>query len=205
MLGSPPFTNGPRKRYTNYVIRKFFVYFCMRKSIMSVSPKQSKILRKTALVVGAESNLYLILKNLVKAQDWAIDMPPCDAESAVNFLHEYNASALIILDSSAKPAIESMRILRRDLRAIVTPTLFVLGDVSAIEREQYSKMYMAQVIAKPITTSAFAPLFRKMIQSWQPPALRALQHCVFGLTEENSDSKIAVLKQLLLTIYLTLM
>jgi tetratricopeptide (TPR) repeat protein len=159
--------------------------------------KTKKEVRKTALMIGAESNLHLIIKNLVKTYGWNIDVPSCSPQQGLRYLHNTKANALIIVDSPAFPAAESIRYLRRDLLAIVTPTMCILGDVGKVERELYAQIHRLQVAAKPITTSNFFPIFNQMIKVWEQPALRALQQCVSRLTKDNLEVTIQILTKLL--------
>ena len=164
---------------------------------MVLVPKKATIERKNALIVGAESNLHSIIKNLINTYDWNIEFPSCSAEQAIGYLNETKVNALIILDSPAVPAAESVRILRRDLRAIITPTMCILGNISKAEQDLFSKIHRLEVVCKPITTSTFYPIFKQMIKTWELPAMRALQQYVSKSNNDNRDVTIQILTKLL--------
>jgi hypothetical protein len=159
--------------------------------------KQAKLAPHKAIFVGEESNLYLILKNLVKSHDWVIEQFPCAPTKAVTLFHESNASGYIILDSPSIPAAESIKIIRQDARSIVAPTLVLLGESTNHAIDIYSRFFSVHIASKPITTNNFAPTFKKMLLFWNQPAVRALQQCVIKSTPQNREDTIAVLRKLL--------
>ena len=164
---------------------------------MKNAPKNKLWPNTSAIVVSDESNLYLLMKELVRSSGWRIDMPPCSPSAAIDHINNGSAGCVIVIDSPTYPAHESLRVMFRDHRARLTPTMVMIPESHKFELTIFDKIFRVTVATKPLTPNNFIPSFRKMLRAWETPVMHTLRKVSYLYGSEHNAARKAILEKLI--------
>ena len=151
---------------------------------------------KRAIVVSEESHLHLLIRELVRANGWKVEMPPCSPRAAIELVNNGNAECIIVIESPSSPINETMRILLKDPRVRLTPTLVLIQDENTQEQHVYEKIFKVTVAVKPLRPNNFIPAFNRMIKIWQKPVMIALRRVSYLAGKESQEKRMTILNRL---------
>jgi tetratricopeptide (TPR) repeat protein len=143
---------------------------------------------QTVVVLSDESNLFLIIRGLLRALGWAVDITTEQPVLALNEIINQRASCLIVVDTPTSPAAEQMRILFRNPIARLTPVMTLSGTSNKQDILIYNQIFKSAFASKPLTPNNFFPSFKKMLQTWEFPAMQALRR-VSQNSQKMSDQE----------------
>jgi predicted Zn-dependent protease len=151
---------------------------------------------RTAVVLSDESNLFLIIRGLLRSLDWNLDVTTDKVSGVMTEISNQRSTCLIVVDTPTYPAYEHLRVILRDPVARLTPIMVLVSETQRQDIAIYEKIIKAQVATKPLTPNNFLPAFKKLIQDWQTPAMMGLRKVGYSLSALREDNAIAVLNKL---------
>ena len=162
---------------------------------MTVTPNQWS--EKTAGIICHEKGPLLIFKELLRAKSWQLTTNTSNAEELVALRRNNKVSCFIIVDSPNSPATEILRLLFKNPRARLTPTLVLCSSSNSTDLLIFEKIYHVTPCIKPLTASNFNAAFSRMLSLWEQPAMGALRKVAMVSEEESIPQKLDILKRLL--------
>jgi len=153
---------------------------------------------RTAVLIGDEKNLYLVLKELLRALGWKIAVASGGVGAATQMKHEGSASCFIVVDTPTQPATEILRVLFKDSRTRLTPTIVITAGFDRVDRLIYEKIFQVHISAKPVTANNLSAAFKSMVALWEQPVMTALRKVSAISDQGNAAKKIEVLDRLTL-------
>ena len=165
---------------------------------MSTNDKNNLWPNRTAVLIGDEKNLYLVLKELLRALGWQIAVASGGVGAATQMKHEGGASCFIVVDTPTQPATEILRVLFKDSRTRLTPTIVITGGFDRVDRLIYEKIFQVHVSAKPVTANNLSADFKSLVTLWEQPVMTALRKVSAIADQGNSTTKIEILDRLTL-------
>jgi predicted Zn-dependent protease len=151
---------------------------------------------KTAVVLSDESNLFLIIRGLLRSLDWNLDVTTDKVSGVMTEITNMRSTCMIVVDTPTYPAYEHLRIILRDPVARLTPVMVLVSETQRQDIAIYEKVIKAQVGTKPLTPNNFLPAFKSLIQSWQTPAMMGLRKVGYSLNTLQEDNAITLLRKL---------
>lgn len=152
---------------------------------------------KTAGVICDERGPLLILKELLRAKAWKVTPNSCSVEELLHLRSENRVGCFIVVDSPNAPATETLRILFKNSRARLTPTLVLCSNSNSTDLVIFEKIFHVTPCVKPLTSSNFNLAFSKMISLWEQPVMGALRKVATVPDTENISQKLEILTRLL--------
>lgn len=151
---------------------------------------------KRAVVVSEENHLHLLIKELVRSNGWKVELPPCSPRTAIELVKNGNAESVIVIEALGSPVNETLRVLFKDPRVRLTPTLVLIQDENQSEQHVYEKIFKVAVAVKPLRPNNFIPAFNKMIKTWEQPVMHTLRRVAYASDKEPVDKRLAILNRL---------
>ncbi len=152
---------------------------------------------KKAGLLCDEKSLPALLRELLRQKSW----DSITTDSNVHELKELRLSNKIgmfmIVDSPTLPATETLRVLFRDPRCRLTPTMIFSGSESTTDTLIYERIFQVTPCPKPITFGSFNACFDRVIKQWNLPSMLVLRKIAAMSDEHNLDKKIEILDKLL--------
>jgi hypothetical protein len=151
---------------------------------------------KRAIVVSEENHLHLLIRELVRANGWKVEMPPCTPRAAIDLINNGNGESLIVIESPTSPINETLRILLKDPSVRLTPTLALIQDENQSEQPVYEKIFKVGVAIKPLRPNNFIPAYNRLIKAWEQPVMFALRRVSYVADKEPLEKRLAILNRL---------
>jgi hypothetical protein len=148
------------------------------------------------LVLSDETNLSLILRELVRPLNWKVTQTTQSAAEAVEVLNIGAANALIIIDSQTLSAAECLRCIFKNATARLTPTLVLAPENLRHDMLIYEKIFRVHVAPKPLTPNTFLPAFKQMLRTWEMPAMSVLRKITPFHIDGDTGQKLEILRKL---------
>lgn len=164
---------------------------------MTVALKANQWSDKTAGIICDENGLYLVCKEILRQKSWQLAPLSENIDQLKKSRHANMVSCFIIVDSPTLPATETLRVLFKDPRSRLTPTLVVCSSPSETDLIIYEKIFYVNPCPKPVTAINFNNTFSKMLSNWDQPALVALRKIAALPDDINLTQKIEILDRLI--------
>ena len=148
------------------------------------------------IVLSDETNLSLIIRELLKSLDWRIVLTTESPALAVEQLEIGLANCLIVIDSTSLSAAELLRSLYKNTTARLTPTLVLASENLRHDLLVYEKIFRTHIATKPLTPNTFLPAFKQMLRTWEVPAMAALRKLSPFHLDGKTSAKLDILRKL---------
>lgn len=152
---------------------------------------------KTAAILCDEKGLPTLIKELLRQRSWESITTDTDFTSIKSLRHSNKIDVFMIIDSNTLPASESLRILFKDSRCRLTPTMVFTGHQSTTDLLIYERIFQVIACPKPITSGSFSASLDRLINQWTQPSMVALRKISEISDEPHLDKKIEILDKLL--------
>jgi len=159
-------------------------------------PFQNKWPYRAAALVSDTNNLYIHMKELVKAIGWRMDDPPCRSELGISYLENGTSFAFVVEDCVSTSAYEAVRNLSNHVIGSLTPIFVLLSENSFEDRSIYEQVLHVGVAKKPLTPSLFTPLLDKYLRLWESPVHTAIRSCAYMIVNGDFDKAEHALKKI---------
>lgn len=153
--------------------------------------------RKTAGILCDEKSLPALLKELLRQKSWESVLIESDINSLKALRHTNAINMFMIVDSPSSPATESLRILFKDARCRLTPTMIFTSNISTTDLLIYERLFQVTPSQKPITYGSFSACLDRLIDLWSQPAMAVLRKLAEISDDQNLDKKLEILNKLL--------
>lgn len=163
---------------------------------MTVALKANQWPDKTAGIICDDKGLYLVCKEILRQKSWQLAPLSENIDQLKKSRYANVVSCFIVVDSPALPATETLRVLYKDPRSRLTPTLVVCSSSSEADLIIYEKIFYVSPCPKPVTTTNFTHAFSKMLSTWEQPAFIALRKLAAIPDDINFNQKIEILDRL---------
>ena len=163
---------------------------------MTVGASLSQWPEKTSGLICDEKGLNLILKELLRPKSWQIMNATDTVEELVELRVQNKIGCFIVVDSPTMPATETLRVLFKNPRSRLTPTLVLCSSPNSTDLMIYERIFNVTPTAKPLTASNFNIAFSQMLTLWEQPPMAALRKLATLPDGENHHQKIAILERL---------
>jgi hypothetical protein len=165
--------------------------------LMAVSVALNHWSEKTVGMVCDEKGLLLIFKELLRLKSWQIANVFVKVDELLELRLTNRVSSFIIVDSPTLPATEILRVLFKNPRARLTPTLVLCSSSNQTDLIIYEKIFHVTPCPKPLTANNFNTAFAQMISHWEQPPMAALRKVASLVDEGNQSQKIEILERLM--------
>lgn len=152
---------------------------------------------RTAGILCDEKSLPALLKELLRQKSWELILIESDINSLKVLRHTNTINMFMIVDSPHLPASESLRVLFKDARCRLTPTMIFTSNNSKTDLLIYERLFQVTPSPKPITNGSFSDCFDRLIDHWNQPAMTVLRKLAEISGDQNHDKKLEILNKLL--------
>ncbi|NDH68610.1 MAG: hypothetical protein EBY22_12045 [Gammaproteobacteria bacterium] len=151
----------------------------------------------SALLVGDSAVEIRIIKEFLVTKNWQVDSITNNPIQALKELEQKPIGCLLIIDSVTLPAAETLRIIFRNHKARLIPTLLHKQNISNADQLIYEQIFSVSVIESPLNQNNFSTAFIRMQTHWEQPAMTALRR-VANMQEspENRMARLNILEKL---------
>jgi hypothetical protein len=163
---------------------------------MHPTPSSKQWPQSDVIVLSDETNLSMILRELLKPLEWRIAQTTENPAAAIDLLEQGQAHCFIVIDSPSHAAAEHLRSLYKNATARLTPTLVLASENLRHDLLVYEKIFRTHVAPKPLTPNTFIPAFKQMLRTWEIPAMAALRKLSPLLMDAKIFAKIEILRKL---------
>ena len=152
---------------------------------------------KTVGILCDEKTLPALLRELLRQKSWESILIERDINSLKVLRHTNAINMFMLVDSPSSPANESMRVLFKDARCRLTPTMVFTNNLSTTDLLVYERLFQVTPSPKPITYGSFTTSLDRLIDKWNQPAMAVLRKLAELPDDENHDKKLEILNKLL--------
>jgi hypothetical protein len=164
---------------------------------MSEKKYVAEFSEKTVGILCDDKGLSPLLRELLRQKSWDSVITERDLHSLRTLRLSNKIDMFMIADSPTLPAVESMRVLFKDSRCRLTPTLIFTGHQSTADQLIYERIFQTVPCPKPVTYESFNSCMERLLNRWNQPAMVVLRKIAAIPDEQNLDRKIEILDKLL--------
>lgn len=148
------------------------------------------------VLVSRSENMYLVIRELVKIYKWNTTAVTASPKQAVDYVKKNTASMIVIDDTPDNPSPSVIREIMSTPLGCTIPILCLLMDKNEHAAPAISRLGKISVAPKPITRASFAPMFTRLVSSWESKPLFALRKVVDKVKTAPNPIKIMALERL---------
>ncbi len=152
---------------------------------------------RTAGILCDEKSLPALLRELLRQKSWESITTESDINSMKALRHTNTINVFMIVDSPSLPASESLRVLFKDARCRLTPTMVFTSNISTTDVLIYERLFQVTPCPKPITHGSFSNCLDRLMDHWNQPAMMVLRKLAEISDDQNQDKKLEILDKLL--------
>jgi len=164
--------------------------------VVSRNEKDTWPVKAAVVITHANQNVGMVLKELLRNFHWTVVQTTSSVDLAIEFVHQANATMIIVDDSNDCPAPCILRHLLWDPITAITPTLSFVSNTNRADHAAIANLGRPLIVEKPLTPNRFIPGFRTLIKVWSAGYYLAVRQAITSIVSGDEELGMRILTKL---------